>query len=142
MEKSQLALILSGAFMSPYGEQIPIESRWCDLIDTELLAHRQMLPVDQETIVPYGSLRDPAAVVIWNLAGVGAQKQPTETEAAANAAKVVEVESKQLLLPPPIGSGYSPACLIRPVPGEPIVLRPRNGSRVPLRVLVIPSSGH
>lgn len=139
MEKSQLALVTTGAFMSPLGEQWPIESRWCDLIETEHFAHREMLFVEEETEIPFGPLSDPTAVIVWNLSGVGAQKQPTPEEAAANAAKVVEVESRQLLLPPAIGSGYSPACVIRPVPGSRVVLRPQNGSRVPCRVLVIPS---
>lgn len=140
VEKSQFALVTTGAFMHFLGDQQPIESRCCELIETPMLAHRQMLYVDRETVIPYGDLVDPTAVVIWNLAGVGAQKIPTDKEAAANAAKVIEVESKQLLLPPPIASGYSPTCIIRPVPGQPITIRPAPGTRIPIRVFVIPSN--
>lgn len=152
MEKSQLALILGGAFMQPFGDQQPIESRWCELIDSELLAHRQMLYVDRELIVPYGGLVNPVAVILWNVAGVGEQKIPTAEQADHHARKVVRVgllaestppiacSGYQSLPPPPIGSGYSPACVLRPEPGMRVLVAPRHELAVPCRVMVIPST--
>lgn len=152
MEKSQLALILGGAFMQPFGDQTPIESRWCELIDSELLAYRQMLYVDKEWIVPYGGLTDPVLVIVWNVAGVGEQRIPTVEQAEHHARKVIRVglldesdprivcSGYQSLPPPPIGSGYSPACVIRPEPGTRVVVAPRHELAVPCRIIVIPST--
>lgn len=152
MDQSQLALILSGAFFHPLGDQQPIEARTCELINSPDLCHRQLLYVREPTVVPYGGLVNPLLILIWNLAGVGQQTIPTEEEQAAIAARVLRVGlcgpedpatlqgSAQLLQPPPVCSGYSPACVLRPEPGARVIVAPRSpGEAVPIRVLVIPS---
>lgn len=152
MDKSQLALVLSGAYMHPLADQQNIESRNCELIDSVELAHRQLLYVEKQTVLSYGGLRDPLLVIVWNLAGVGQQTIPTEEERKAIEAKVLRVglcgpddppampAQCQLVRPPKVCSGYSPACVLRPEPEARVIVAPQSDcGAVPIRFLVIPS---
>ena len=154
MEKSQLALVTTGAFMHPIDQQTNIESRWSELIDSPALCHRACLHVDKPTVVPYGDLVNPLLVIIWNLAGVGQQTIPTAEERAAIEACVLRVGlcgpddpplipgAWQILPPPRVCSGHTPSCILRPEPGTRVLVTPQTpGTAVPIRVLCIPANG-
>lgn len=153
MEKSQLALVTTGAFMHPYDNQTNIESRWSELIASPDLCHRACMCVDKATVVKYGDLVNPLAVILWNLAGVGVQTIPTAEERAEIEARVLRVylcgpadppaaqAACQILPPPRVCSGHSPCLVLRPEPGARVIVAPpQPGVAVPIRVLVIPSS--
>lgn len=149
MDRCRLSVAATGAFLHPLGDQTPIDCRHSEWIDSIALPHRELLSVDTTTPVPYGSLVNPRAVVVWNLAGVGLQVQPTPEEAAAIAARVLEIGLTDQDLTAPTGWLQLPAALpgkpqggsqlLWLAPGTRVVLRPAQaGVAVMARVLVLP----
>jgi hypothetical protein len=112
-----------------------------------------MLSVSEETLVDFGRLVNPRAVIVWNVSGLGLQVQPTEAEAAAIAAKVLEVglcslvgpdvwtspAGWQSLRPARVGQDQGGSTVLWLASGTRVVLRPASaGVTVVTRVLVIP----
>lgn len=149
MEQCRLSIAATGAFMHPLGDQTPIDCRYGELLDTVQLAYRQMLSVSAETPVDYGPLRNPRAVIVWNVSGQGLQVQPTPEEAAQIAAQVLEVGQAtvdagipngwQEIRPAVPGSGLGGSTILWLPKNTQVYVRPATtGVRVLARVLVIP----
>ena len=130
----RLSIAATGAFNHPLGDQTPIDCRYSELIDTVQLPHRQIVRVTEPTVIDYGALQNPRAVIVWNVSGEGLQLQPSPDERAAIAAQVLEVA-----LLGPDGMGWSLGWQsIRPaVPGHSrggsTILWLARGTRVMLR---------
>ena len=148
MDTCRLSINANGAFWHPLGDQTPIDCRYGETINSCDLPHRQLAVIERETFVSYGSLKNPRAVVVWNVAGLGLQTQPTEEEAKAIAARMLFVGTTgdetiptgwQLLRPAIPGQDQGGSTTLWLAPGTRVVLRPAfTGARVPVRVLVIP----
>lgn len=145
----RLSIAATGAFLHPLGEQVPIDCRHGETIPTVRLPHRALLFVTDETLIPYGDLKDPRAVIIWNMSGVGLQTQPDEREAAAIAAKVLEIGLTDdtglsvtgwLAIPPARpGRSQGGSQILWLSPGTRVAVRAANSqAAVCARVLVIP----
>lgn len=153
MEHCRLSLVLTGAYLHPLGDQTPIESRTSELLDTVDLCHRQLLVINGTQLIPYGAIHDPLYVILWNVAGVGIQTQPTEDERARLAGQVLQVglcpDSQPPLIPgawqdlppPAVASGQSPCVILRPSRGSRVIVQPapHAGVSIPIRTLIIPS---
>lgn len=144
----RLSIAATGAFLHPLGDQTPIDCRYGELIRTVDLPSRQLKVVDQVLAVDYGSLKNPRAVIVWNVSGQGLQSQPTPEEAAAIAAKVLLVgitgpdgatpTGWQDLRPAKIGEHQGGSTILWLAPGARVVLRPAGTLAVTARVLVVP----
>lgn len=157
MDQCRLSIAATGAFMHPLGDQTPIDCRYGETIDSLDLPHRRFVRVSAEMLLDYGGLRNPRAVVLWNVAGEGLQVIPTDEEAAAIAAKVLEVGllgtvepsadlasevrtlGWQSIRPACPGQGLSGNTILWLAPGARVVLRPATpGVDILAKVLVLP----
>ena len=148
MDTCRFSINANGAFWHPLGDQTPIDCRYGETIKSCDLPHRQLAVITDQTTVSYGSLKNPRAVVIWNVAGVNIQTQPTEQEAAGIAKCILLVglagadgtpTGWQLLRPAVPGHDQGGSTTLWLAPGTRVVLRPANErTAVPVRVLVIP----
>jgi hypothetical protein len=150
MEQCRLSIAATGAFLHPLGDQTPIDCRYGEMLDTVQLPHKQMLSVISEMVLAFGGLTNPRAVIVWNMSGLGLQVQPTEEQAAAIAAKVLEVgligpnaspspSGWQSIRPTRPGQDLGGSTILWLAPGTRVVLRPATaGVNVLARVLVIP----
>ena len=148
MDTCRLSINANGAFWHPLGDQTPIDCRYGETINSCDLPHRQMAVVEGDTFVKYGGLNNPRAVIVWNVAGLGLQTQPTEEEVKAIAGRMLLVgvtgdetlpTGWQLLRPAIPGQDQGGSTTLWLAPGTRVVLRPAfTGARVPVRVLVIP----
>lgn len=144
----RLSIAATGAFLHPLGDQTPIDCRYGELIRTVDLPGRCLKVVDQPLLVDYGSLKNPRAVIVWNVSGQGMQSRPTPEEAAAIAAKVLLVgitgpdgaapTGWQELRPARIGEQQGGSTILWLAPGARVMLRPAGESPVTARVLVVP----
>lgn len=82
MDNSRLSVVVSGAFLHPLGDQVPIDCRYSETLRSPRLPHKYLAYVDSPRLVDYGGLVDPRGVLITNLSGFGLQKYPDETELA------------------------------------------------------------
>lgn len=155
----RFSVAATGAFLHPLGDQTPIDCRYGELIDTVQLPHREMLYLTKPTVVPFGALQNPRAVVVWNMSGCNQQTQPTTEEAAAIAAQVLYVavvsadcprdptpdDCRQLgwleLRPAGTGKSQGGSQVLWLAPGAHVVLRPATeAAAVVVRALVIPGA--
>lgn len=146
----RLSIAATGAFAHPLGDQTPIDCRYGELIDSVALPYREIVRVAEEQIVDYGRLRNPRAVIVWNVSGEGLQCNPTETAAAAIAAQVLEVgligpdawttpAGWQSILPAGPGHSRGGSTILWLAAGTRVVLRPGTpGVAVTVRILVLP----
>lgn len=151
MDRCRLTIAATGGFFHPLGDQTPIDCRYGEFLETVELPHKKILCVTAETIVDYGGLKNPRAVLVWNMTGMGSQVQPTPEEAARIAASELLVGLTNEAGDPPAGwlrilpyrkgEPQGGSQILWLAPGTRVVLRPANpGSTVIARTLVIPGN--
>lgn len=151
MERCYFSVNAQGAFNHPLGDQTPVDCRYGEFLDTVDLPHKHLLRVAMETVLGFGGLVNPRAVIVWNVSGQGLQIRPTDEEAAAIARQVLLVGligsdgpsaspgGWQSLRPAAAGDLQGGSTILWLAPGTRVVLRPAEvDTAVLARILVLP----
>lgn len=147
-ELSRLTVIQTGAFQHSWGEVVPIETRYEELIDTEELPERRILQVAHNRVLLL-NVQHARAVVVRNLAGQNMTVQPTSDEAIRLGEQIVYVglvedpeqqpTGWQELRPAKPGSHFGGATTVWLAKQTRVVLRAADPlNPVPVHIMAIP----
>lgn len=151
MDQCRLTIAASGGYFHPFFEPLQIDGRYYEVINTPDIPHRQMLVVTDLVAVPFGSLVNPRALIVWNMTGVGLQSNPPPEERARIDASELDVgltddESRPptawlRIRPATVGWPHGGNQILYLAPGTRVMLRPVNpGHGVTAKILVIPGA--
>jgi hypothetical protein len=147
-EQSRLTVIQTGAFQHAWGEVVPIETKYEELIDTEELPDPRILQVAYNLVLIL-NVRNARAVCVRNLGGQNVTVQPTPEEAIRLGKQIVYVglvedaeqqpSGWQELRPGKPGSHFGGATTVWLAKDTRVVLRAADPlNPVPVHVLAIP----